>query len=490
MRVLMVSSEAVPYVKTGGLGDVVGSLARAFAENIHHVVLVLPYYRSIRQNRLNLGLKPALSPLAVSMGNTTLRCRVWEISPQKNLHVFFVEYDDFFNRSSIYDEGSKPYLDNAERYAFLCKAALDLCLKTRFSPEIVHIHDWQTALVSYYLKSWYWNEPLFRKTASILTIHNMGYQGHSRLEASPFIGLNWMQVRSDEFEDQGMLNLLKGGIFYADQITTVSPTYAREILSEPGGCGLSFYLQRRQNDVVGILNGIDTEEWNPQTDPLIPANYSVKDPTGKALCKTSLQKRFNLAVDSGIPVFGIVSRFAYQKGFDLLKTTIDEILDWSLQLIVLGSGDAELSAFFSHLAKRYPDKVALYIGFQPELAHLIEAGSDFFIMPSLYEPCGLNQIYSMLYGSLPIVRATGGLNDTVENFNEEENTGTGFVFYDISPGALKNTMGWALSIWYNQRIAYEEMQLRAMDQDFSWKKAVRQYELLFRKAYARRRHWS
>ena len=489
MKILMIASEAVPYAQTGGLGDVTGTLSRELALNGHHVYLVLPFYRDIRQNRSKLNLHLALSGLKVRMGDSVLECRVWESESTTNLNVFFIEFNDYFDRHNLYDDGKEGYQDNNVRFAFLCKAALDLAVKTRINPDIVHLNDWQTALASYYLKTWFWNEITFKNTASILTIHNLGYQGVFDSSHNGTIGLNWMQMRSDEFEDHGGINLLKGGIFYADIVTTVSPTYAREILSEPGGCGLSSYLLRRQGDIEGILNGIDDKEWNCQSDPYLPQTYSSDNLKGKQVSKKALQKRFDLKVDENIPIFGIVSRMAYQKGFQLLLDSAEEIFSWELQLIVLGSGDPFYSGQFSQLASRYPGKVGTYIGFQPELAHLVEAGSDFFIMPSLYEPCGLNQIYSMLYGTLPIVRATGGLNDTVQNFNEKSGAGTGFVFNDISTIAFKNTMGWALATWYNNKKAYKKLQQRGMKQEFSWKKAVKQYEKVYEKAQKRHADW-
>ncbi len=490
MKILMISSEAVPYAQTGGLGDVVGSLSTNLAEKGHHVTLIIPFYRLVRQNRSILNLHSTLTQLTVNMGDADMWCRIWETSPSSRFQVFFIEYNQYFNRPSIYDDGREAYPDNGVRFAFLSKAALDLAVKLKLRPDIVHAHDWQTALVPYYLKTWYWDQQVFKNTASVLTIHNMGYQGQFTHSISRFIGLNWMQLRSDEFEDHGGLNLLKGGIFYADQITTVSPTYAKEILSEPGGCGLSFYLNRRKGDIEGILNGIDDKEWNSRHDSYIPANYSSENMGGKAVCKKELQKRFGLKVDPKIPIFGIVSRMAHQKGLNLLMDCAEQILEWELQLVVLGSGDPFYSSFFGHLPKEYPGKVGTYIGFQTELAHLIEAGSDFFIMPSLYEPCGLNQIFSMLYGTLPIVRATGGLNDTVRNLDENTNKGNGFVFYDIKAEALKNTVGWALFTWYNNKKAYKAMQIQAMQQDFSWGNAIEKYEMIYQKALDRKKNWS
>lgn len=489
MKILMVSSEAVPYVKTGGLGDVVGTLAHQLSLHGHNITLMLPFYRSIRENSSKLGLVPHKKTLSVAMGNSILNARVWQTSRSEFFQVFFIEFNDFFDRHAIYGENGKAYDDNGRRFSFFSKAALQIAIDFNIDPEIIHANDWQTALVPYYLKTWHWTSTQLSRASSVLTIHNMGYQGHTYLSDSSFIGLNWMQVRPDEFEDHGGINLLKGGIFYADMITTVSPTYAREIVTEPGGCGLSSYLTRRHLDIVGILNGIDEEEWNTETDTFLPKTYSSDDLSGKAVCKTTLQKRFGLKTESNIPVFGMVGRMAYQKGLQLFMDCAEEVLSWELQLVVLGSGESSYTRFFEYLSKKYPDRVGVTIGFDDELAHLIEAGSDFFIMPSLYEPCGLNQIYSMLYGTLPIVRATGGLADTVQNFDEDTDTGTGFVFYDIKSEALKNTIGWALSTWYNKHQSYLKLQQQAMNQNFGWTKAVKQYEIVYKKAIERRQHW-
>ncbi|MDH5561186.1 MAG: glycogen synthase, partial [Deltaproteobacteria bacterium] len=375
------------------------------------------------------------------------------------------------------------------RFAFLSKAGLDLSIELGFIPDVVHSHDWQTALASYYIKTWKWDKDYFKGTSSVLTIHNMGYQGQVEPGISPFIGLNWMQLRDSEFEALGAINLLKGGIFYSDKITTVSPNYAREILGEPGGNGLSPFLIRRKDDVIGILNGIDTDEWDPQTDAFLPANYSVSSLKGKADCKKELQKQFLLELNPKKPIFSFVGRMASQKGLDLLLGCVHEILTWDIQLIILGSGDPLLTTVFGDLPKWYPGKVGAYIGFQSYLAHLIEAGSDFFIMPSRYEPCGLNQLYSMLYGTIPIVRATGGLKDTVAKYDPVQKKGLGFTFDETTPMALKDTIGWALYTWYNKPQEILKMKKRGMKEDFSWKKAVLEYEKLYQQAQERKKSW-
>lgn len=485
MKILMVASEAVPFIKTGGLGDVAGTLALELHRAGHEVVLVLPRHYDIDPAKL----KPHFSPLFVHMGNTTMFAQT-KATEIEGMPVYFIEYEDFFGRTPIYDDGKKAYPDNVERFAFFSKAALDLAQAMDFKPDVVHCSDWQTALVPFYVKNWGWADNFYGKTASVLTIHNIGYQGiHSNLDPVPFIGLSGKQLRPDEFESFGGLNLLKGGFFYADQITTVSPTYAQEIMGEPGGNGLSTYLKRREADVSGILNGIDTDEWNPEKDPFLPQPFSAKDLKGKAKAKAALQKAMGLEVDPKKPVFGLVGRLADQKGLDLLRDCIWEVLGWDLQIALLGSGDPDLAGFFGWLPGASPGKMGSYIGFKPELAHLIEAGSDFFIMPSRYEPCGLNQMYSMRYGTLPIVRATGGLVDTVENYDDQAKKGTGFLFEDISAAALRDTIGWALYTWYNDQKGYKAMQKKGMAQDFSWKKACKGYETAYKNAINRRAGW-
>jgi starch synthase len=303
----------------------------------------------------------------------------------------------------------------------------------------------------------------------------------------PFYGLGGDYMAPDRFEDFGMINLLKAGIQYADAVTTVSPTYAREIRGPIGGMGLAPYLNNRSEHVFGILNGVDTAVWNPSTDKYLPARYSRDDLEGKAVCKKALQERFGLTVDPKIPLFGIVSRFAPQKGFDLIRGALPQALrDMIMQVVVLGTGDPFTENFFRWLHGAFPKSANAHIGFLPELAHLIEAGSDFFLMPSLYEPCGLNQMYSSLYGALPIVRATGGLDDTVENYNEATGTGTGFKFWEISGRALFYTIGWAVSTWFDRPQHYAAMQQRGMARDFTWESSARQYERVYEHALAHR----
>ncbi len=322
----------------------------------------------------------------------------------------------------------------------------------------------------------------------MLTIHNIAYQGVYDARDYSYLGLQWGNFTADKFEDHGKINFLKGGIRYADVVNTVSPTYARETLTPEGGHGLAPYLNDKGENYVGILNGADYRLWDPGTDRLIPKNYTVEDLSGKAICKRQLQQRFLLEVNSSIPVIGVVSRLAAQKGLDLLAQSIERIVDSMLvQFVILGAGDKELSHYFGTLPARYPGRIGSYIGYNEEVSHWIEAGSDFFLMPSLFEPCGLNQIYSLRYGTLPIVRATGGLEDTVQQYQESDGSGTGFKFWEASPSALYFTVGWAVSTFFDRKGHMDEMIRLAMKQDFSWERSAGQYELLYEQALRNKR---
>ncbi len=345
------------------------------------------------------------------------------------------------------------------------------------------MNDWHTAVLPAFMKRMYPHDPVFRETATVLTIHNIAYQGRYNRMFYFETGLGWNDFTQDKFEHYGDVNFLKGGIHFSDVVNTVSPGYATETRNIPGGYGLEFFLNRKGDDYTGILNGADYDHWNPETDKLIPANYSKDDLSGKKICKSILQKQLGLRQSDDIPVIGIISRFAEQKGFHIVSECIMDLLKKrSVQFAILGSGDTKLESFFRDLPGQFPGKAGTFIGYDNELAHLIEAGSDFFFMPSLYEPCGLNQIYSLKYGTLPIVRATGGLNDTVENYNEGSGEGTGFKFWE--PGCMPayNTIIWAVETWYNRKNHIEKLIRKAMEQHFSWDDSAKEYIKLYRKA--------
>lgn len=481
MKIVMAASECIPYIKTGGLADVVGALPGALKQIGHEVIVILPLYSSIEYD-LN-SLYPYLDSLGVWMGNTLEWCSV-HTADMGGTQVYFIESQKYFSRYGLYHDASfNDYLDNPYRFGFLSRAALQLCKDIGFEPDIVHVHDWHTALIPGFLKIWHWNDPILSRAASVLTIHNLAYQGVYDKEVFDYLGLRWENFTSDRYEDNGKINFLKGGIVFADMVNTVSPTYARETLTPSGGYGLAPYLSNRGDSYLGILNGCDYENWNPATDPLIPARYTSEDLSGKAICKQALQERFNLEVNHHIPIIGVVSRLVNQKGLDLLAEVIESIVSqMQVQFAILGSGEKALETFYGQISTRYAGKIGSFIGYSNELSHLIEAGSDFFIMPSIYEPCGLNQMYSLKYGTLPIVRATGGLDDTVQQYDERSGQGTGFKFWEISAKAIYYTVGWAVSTYYDRPQHMKNMIKLAMIQDYSWEKSALAYLKLYQNA--------
>ena len=477
-RILFIASECTPLAQSGGLGDVVAGLSKALVNRGHEVRIVMPLYGFLDRARFGITF---IRSCCVHFGNGE---EIWVGLHESKLDgvvpIWFIDYGRYFNRSTMYGDPDDGY-----RFGVLSKAALQACKDTGFIPEVVHLHDWMSAMAAVFLKTWDRVLSPLSNTASVLTIHNIGYQGKFDRSVLSFYGLGSEYLTPDRMEDWGGINLLKAGIQYADAVTTVSPSYAREIREPVGGMGLAPYLNNRAEHVFGILNGVDTSLWNPETDKYLPARYSRKNMAGKAACKRALQEHFGLTVDPKIPIFGIVSRFAPQKGFDLLRGALPQaVRDMVMQVVVLGTGDPFVENFFRWLSSANWGRVNAHIGFSPELAHLIEGGSDFFLMPSLYEPCGLNQMYSSHYGALPVVRATGGLDDTVENYDEAAGRGTGFKFWEISDRALYYTIGWAVSTWYDRPHHYRAMQQAGMARDFSWEASAKEYESVYAHATA------
>jgi len=482
LKIVFIASECVPYAKSGGLADVVGALPGVLQDLGHEVIIVLPLYKSI--DRAKFNIQPILSPLGVWMGNTEEWCSVYGATNPDGVQVYFVEFSNYFDRDGLYHDAEfNDFLDNPRRFAFLTRAGLQFCKDFGFKADIVHAHDWQTALAPAYLKIWHWDDPVLGGAASLLTIHNIGYQGKYPAKDYAYTGLQAGNFTDRKFEDHGDMNYLKGGIDYADMVNTVSPNYARETRTPELGYGMAMYLNDKKDCYLGILNGVDYADWNPAVDTLIPQIYTPEDLSGKAACKQALQERFELEIDEGVPLIGVVSRFVDQKGLDLLAETIEMIANnMIVQFAILGSGDKTLEAYFENLPTRFPGQIGSYIGYNNELAHWIEAGSDFFLMPSRYEPCGLNQIYSLKYGTLPIVRATGGLDDTVEQYNEATAEGTGFKYWDTSSHGIYYTVGWAVSTFFDRPHHIAQMQQKAMSQSFSWKESAIQYEQAYLKA--------
>jgi starch synthase len=488
----MVASEVVPFAKTGGLADMVSALSISLAALGHDVRIVLPRYYGIDRGRL----KMLPGALGVPMGpgeewsavyTTTLPGAV----KRNPVNVYLVDHEIHFGRDGIYGTPSQPdFLDNFRRFAFLCRAAFQLCRKIDWYPDVIHAHDWPAALAPVYLK---FAERVpaslkgFGKTVSVLTVHNLGYQGVYSKDNYGYVGLGWDVFYSAGFEDWNMVNMLKAGLYSADSLNTVSPNYAEETKHQAHGFRLDGVLRYRSADYSGILNGIDTKVWNPKKDKLIPQCFSTSDMTGKAAAKAALQRHFGLAEDPRLPLIGMVTRLVEQKGVgELFGPTYGSVWsickDMDLQIVLIGTGESWCEHEIVSLSSRLPNFKA-HIGYSEEISHLIEAGSDFFLMPSRYEPCGLNQMYSLVYGTLPIVRRTGGLVDTVEKYDEKKGTGTGFMFDQLNPSAIYNTVGWAAWAWYNKPEHIKAMRIRAMKQNFSWEKSAQKYVELYEKTH-------
>ena len=464
----MVASEALPFVKTGGLADVVGSLPPALAARGEQVAVVLPRYRRISLD----GAARVYDNLTVWLGSSGYRTDIFSTTV-KGVPYYLVDCPYLFDRDGIYDSDGWAFGDNYIRYAVLSRAAVEIARRMH-RPQIIHCHDWQASLVPVYMRHTFQYDPTFVGMKALLTIHNIGYQGHFGREILPHVGLDDGLYRMDRLEFNGLINYLKGGIVYSDAINTVSRCYASEIQTPEYGFGLDGLLRARSGVLTGILNGVDYDEWNPETDDLIEANYSAYDLTGKRICKRALLDELRLPTDNlDRPLIGVVSRFVSQKGFDLVDQIRGALMGEDLNLVMLGTGEPHYEWVFSHLAGNHPHKAATWIGYRNDLAHRIEAGADMFLMPSRYEPCGLNQMFSLRYGTVPIVRGTGGLEDTVDPT-------VGFKFYDYTPQALLDTIRAAL--WaYRDRTSWEEMMRRGMNRDYSWNTAATAYSELYKR---------
>ena len=474
MKILMVTAETVPFAKTGGLADMVSALAIQLSKMGHDVKIVMPRYYKIDRSKLT----KLEGPMAIAAGQVETWSAVYTTTMPgcDSLPVYFIDYEQCFGRDGVYGVPSETdFHDNPYRFAVLNHGAFQLCRKLNWYPDVIHCHDWSACLAPAILKH-VCRYCGFEKTASVLTIHNQGYQGQYSKESFNSLGIDWGLYYGAGFEHNGGINFLQAGVSSADMITTVSPTYAKEIQTPDGGFGMDGLLRVRKEVIKGILNGADLKEWNPKIDKKIPANYSAKNMKGKAVCKEELQKKMGLEVDPDIPVIGIVTRLADQKGIaEIFAPSYGSIYsvcnDMRVQVVVLGSGEAWCENEIKNLQSKLPNFRA-YIGYDDALSHLIEAGSDFFLMPSKYEPCGLNQIYSMLYGTLPIVRKTGGLADTVDNYNQDTGDGTGFVFEQLTPRAIYDTVGWAVWAYYNKKDHIKKMQQTGMKKTFGWDEAA------------------
>jgi starch synthase len=475
VKILFVASEGVPFSKTGGLADVVGALPKFLAVRGHEVSVLLPRYRSTEPGPV------VYSQIPIPVGPMIHAVDIQGGAALNGVRHFFVEYPPFFDRDSLYMDGGKDYRDNAERFALFSRTALEF-IRRRGAPDVIHCHDWQSALVPVLLKTIYADDPALRSIPVVFTVHNMGYPGIFPAETMERIGLPAELFAMHGLEFYGQLNFLKGGLLYADFVTTVSKKYAREIQSEEYGHGLDGVIRQRAATVTGILNGVDYSEWNPETDQFLVANYSLDRLEGKKVCKKDLLQQFWLPVrDVKRPLIGIVSRFATQKGFDLIALVADKLMEKGVLVVALGTGEPEHEKLFRRLARRFRRQFGVRIAYDNALAHKIEAGSDMFLMPSRYEPCGLNQIYSLRYGTVPVVRATGGLDDTVEPFDPESGQGTGFKFSDHTGKALLDCLSEALQVYSGNPAAWQRLMRNGMEKDFSWNASAAEYEQLYQR---------
>jgi starch synthase len=472
LNVLFAVSECVPFAKTGGLGDVAGALPVELALRGHDVRLVLPRYRATKAH----PARRLEAPLAVDVGGEQRWAAVWEARLPAGdggaaATVYFLEHDVLFDRDGIYGDDRGDFGDNALRYAFLSRGALCLCEQLGFEPDVIHVHDWQTSLLPGFVKR-------DGGPATVLSIHNLGYQGRFGADQLGALGLSRADAVQLGFEYFGAVNLLKGGVLSATSLSTVSPRYALEIQTPEGGFGLDGVLRARAGDLVGILNGIDDISWDPSRDALLPATYDAEHLEGKAACKAALQRRLGLPLRPDVPLVGMVTRLTWQKGIDAFAAALDRLLALDLQFAVLGAGERWAEELFARLS-RQTDRFRAHIGYDETLAHGIEAGADLFVMPSRYEPCGLNQLYSQRYGTLPVVRAVGGLRDTVEHGV------SGFVFEQLSGDALAMTVAYGADVYRERPEEFRAMQRAAMRKKMGWDRAAAHYEALYRLAIAK-----
>ena len=476
LNIVFASSEVVPFAKTGGLADVAGALPKAISELGHEIIVVMPRYYSIDTSKLT----KLEAPLGVPMG---VMGEFWagvyaSTLPNSDVKIYFIDYEEYFGRSGLYEDShGNGFEDNSNRFVFFSKAVLQLCKMLHFTPDIIHANDWHTAALPLLSKTRFVHD--FAHAKSVLTIHNLQHQGNFFKGIMDVMEVGWEHFNPHEFESHGSVNLLKGGIAHADAITTVSKKYAQEIQTAEFGFGLEQHIQAHSHKLHGILNGVDYDEWNPSVDRFIAKRYDVGKMSGKKACKKDIQKYFGLELRDDVAMIGFVGRFAEQKGIGLIASVLEGVLDMDVQVVMLGTGEKWAERFFRDISTHRLN-FGLHVGYDNEIAHKIEAASDMFLMPSLFEPCGLNQIYSLRYGTLPIVRATGGLDDTIVNFDESHKKGNGFKFYDATHDALYFTILWAVNVYYKDKKAFKAMQKRAMKEYFGWDRAAQNYVDVYR----------
>ncbi len=463
MKVAFCSSEVVPFANTGGLGDVCGALPLALEKLGIEVIILMPHYRDVKK------FSGSLKKIDEKISTVTIG---------KNVQVYFIKNDTFFDREGMYGNKVGDYPDNLERFEFFCSKSLELLKKLKLQVDIVHCHDWQTCLIPAYLKFLYGEDPFLKNVKSVLTIHNMAYQGVFAKEGFSKLKLDKKVFTSEGFEFYDQINLLKGGIVFSDMVTTVSETYAREIQTQPLGCGLEGVLLKRKNSVLGILNGLDYDRWNPASDSYITKTYSSKNIQDRSLNKIQLQQDLKLPQRLDVPLFGFVGRLSHQKGLDLLFKVLDKLMKLDVQMVFLGVGEEKYHKLFEGASRKYPEKMVALLEFDEAMAHRIYAGCDIFLMPSLYEPCGLSQMISLRYGAIPLVHKTGGLADTIVHFTSKDGRGNGFVFEEFSERALLEKIQESVNVFHNQKL-FLDLVKKALTHDFSWEKSAREYQKMY-----------
>lgn len=485
LKIWYLVSEVTPFAKTGGLGDVGSSFTKSLKNKNLEIRLMMPKYKIINERKYILREVIRLKDIPVTLGGVTIPMNAKSaFLPDSKVQIYFVEMPDFFGRIGLYGDANtgEDYPDNAERFAYFCRGCLETLKILSWCPDIIHCNDWQTALIPVYLKTLYKDDEFFKNIKTVFTIHNLAYQGIFNKEKAGNLGLNQEMVNSEgPLELNGNINLMKGAIHFSDWITTVSPNYANEILTKKElGFGLQNDLRKFKDKFSGILNGVDYSVWSPEIDKFIPFKYSKEDLTGKLKDKQALLNRVNLQYSEKTPVIGMISRIVEQKGYGLLAESMDELLSLDFQLIILGSGDKNLENQLDAFQKKYPDRISVNPTFDETFAHMIEAGSDFFLMPSSFEPCGMNQMYSLRYGTVPIVFKVGGLLDTINEINPEEGTGNGIVFDKYKSKELVKAIKRALK-HYKKKEEFEKNIIRLMEEDFSWDESSDQYLDIYNK---------
>ncbi len=490
LKILLVSSECAPFAKTGGLADVVAALPKALTHSGHDVRVVMPFYRQVAKGDFSIGgieQQVTLGPAGLQEGmpnNFGLRQGVLSGT---SVPVYFIDQPTYYDRVGLYGDAQGDYADNVDRYIFFARATLALAKAIKFQPDVVHCNDWHSGLLPVYLRTTFKEDPFFEKTGSLMTVHNLAYQGLFPDQAFSRCGLDWSLFNAEALEFYGQLNFMKGGLSFADRLNTVSPRYAEEIKTPEFGCGLEGVMRRRSADLSGIINGVDIDVWDPAKDAYLPLSYHAGALDNKEALKHKIIKELGLPAMPGAALVGMVTRLDNMKGLSLVEEVMDYMMHLDLQFVLLGSGEPKYHEYFKKLVEMYPERASVHLVYNDELAHKIEAASDIFLMPSRFEPCGLNQLISLRYGTVPVVRAVGGLADTIKEADLKAGTGNGFVFHEYNSMALFNAIKRALAA-YGDKSAWRQLQGRGMAEDHSWSASAKKYEALYRDIVAIRSH--